>query len=297
MRLRNIVIMVLVFILLLSGCKEENSITKPKIDKNNLTIVTSFYPIYIMTLNIVKDIPNVEIKSMTRDQTGCLHDYQLIPDDIKCLEKADIFIVNGAGMESFIGKVIKQMPDIKIIEASKNIETINEKDTANPHLWVSVTNAVKQVENIYSQLILLDKKNAALYKKNKDQYVKKLEELKVKMHSELDNLKNRDIITFHEAFPYFALEFNLNIVRVIEREPGSQPSAKELAETIRIIKERNVKGLYAEPQYPAKSAETIAKETGLKVYYLDPCVTGKNDPDSYIKMMESNLEVLKTSLK
>ena len=84
---------------------------------------------------------------------------------------------------------------------------------------------------------------------------------------------------------------------VIEREPGSEPSSRELAETIETIKGKKVKALFAEPQYPAKAAETIARETGLKVYTLDPAVTGPDDPDAYIEIMDKNLKVLQQALK
>jgi zinc transport system substrate-binding protein len=120
------------------------------------------------------------------------------------------------------------------------------------------------------------------------------------MHFALENIKSRDIVTFHEAFPYFAREFDLNIVAVIEREPGTSPSPKELEETIRIVKGANVKALFAEPQYDAKSAKTIANETDAKIYTLDPMVTGdgsKDSIDAYITGMEANLKSLIEALK
>ena len=86
------------------------------------------------------------------------------------------------------------------------------------------------------------------------------------MHKTLDNLPNRDIITFHEAFPYFAEEFDLHIVKVVNREPDSQPSAKELADTIRLIESTGVKAVFAEPQYSTDAAQIIAQESGAEVY-------------------------------
>ena len=123
---------------------------------------------------------------------------------------------------------------------------------------------------------------------------------KAKMHSSLENVNSRDIITFHEAFPYFAREFNLNIVDVIEREPGTVPSPKDLEEAIKIVRDSKVKALFTEPQYPAKAAETIASETGAKIYALDPGVTGEADEnaaDDYLKLMENNLKSLEEALK
>ena len=117
------------------------------------------------------------------------------------------------------------------------------------------------------------------------------------MHSELAPYKGRSIITFHEAFPYFAQEFGFNIVAVVEREPGSEPSAKELADTIELVKKNGISTLFSEPQYPDSAAETIAKETGAKVYVLDPAVTGSDDYDAYLNIMENNLATLKLAFK
>src|SRR5207302_9864238 len=132
-------------------------------------------------------------------------------------------------------------------------------------------------------------------------YVNRLDTLRRKMHAALDGLKNRDIITFHEAFPYFAREFDLKIAGVVEREPGSEPNARELANTIETVRKTKVKALFAEPQYPSKSAEVIQRETGAPVRILDPAVTGPREPakarDSYIVAMEENLKVLVSALK
>ncbi len=267
----------------------------------SFSIVTSFYPIYISVVNVARDIPGIEVKNMTKPQTGCLHDYTLKPEDLKTLEQADVFVVNGAGMESFLDDVIKQQKQLKIVEASKDIPLLRD-DTGeeNAHVWVSVTNAVTQVNNIASQLSAIDAANAGRYAENAAAYVQKLEALKKDMHEAIDTLKNRDMITFHEAFPYFAQEFDLNIAAVVEREPGTEPTPKELAGIIDTVRQSGIKALFAEPQYSSKAADAIARETGAKVYTLDPVVTGEAGPDSfdaYIEAMEQNKKVLLEALK
>ena len=304
------------------GCN--NNVDSDKTtDDDTLNIVTSFYPLYISTINITKDIPNVTVTNMTKAQTGCLHDYQLTPQDLKTLENADILVINGAGMESFLDGVISQYPDLEIVDATKGLSLLeddthshddhdhdhdHDHDTEdddhdheyNAHVWVSVTGNIEEVKNISSQLEDLNPENKESYEANTNTYVAKLEDLKNEMHTELDNLPNRDIITFHEAFPYFAEEFNLNIAGVIEIEPDSEPSAKEIEDVINTIKTKNIKSLFTEPQYSSKVAETIATETGATVYELDPIVTGDSNPDAYndyINKMKKNLDVLKEALK
>lgn len=287
-----------ILLVMFSGCSAGGK-DKSAAGDNKLTIVTSFYPMYVQTINIARDIPGVEVVNMTEPQTGCLHDYPLTTDDMKLLENARIFVINGAGMEAFMEKVTGQMKDLKIVEAAKGIPLIEEEGEGNPHVWVSISMAIQQVNNITEQLAAFDPYHADRYKANGEAYVRKLEDLKTKMHTALDSLKSRNIVTFHEAFPYFAKEFNLNIKAVIEREPGTEPSAQELADTVKIIKDTGIRALFAEPQYSAKAADTIALETGARVYSLDPVVTGEanGDYDAYIRAMENNMKILQEALK
>lgn len=262
------------------------------------TVVCSFYPMYVMALNVVGDTAGVTVKCLTQPSTGCLHDYQLAPADLKTLGSASVFVVNGAGMEVFLDKALRQFPKLKTIEASQGIELTPDR---NPHVWLSVSRAMAQIRNLQRGLAAADPTHAAGYAAHAAAYLGKLEELRREMHAGLDGLAHRDIITFHEAFPYLADEFHLRIAGVIEREPGTAPSAGELAQTIRTIRQARVKALFAEPQYPAASAETIQRETGIRVSLLDPAVTGPRDPaqarDSYLQTMRTNLQALVAALR
>ena len=268
-------------------------------EAKDIKIVASFYPMYIMAKNVAKDVPGVSVQNLTPPLTGCLHDYTVTTNDMKKLADAQVFVANGAGMESFLDKIIAQHPNIKIMQLAEGIPLIkgegNEGD--NPHLWVSISNAIIQVKNLGKAMGEFDPSHKELYIKNTDNYVAKLEVLRQKMHSELAPYKGRSIITFHEAFPYFAQELDLKIAAVVEREPGSEPSAKELADTIELVKKNGIPVLFSEPQYPDSAAETIAKETGAKVYVLDPAVTGPDDYNAYINIMNDNLKVLKQAFK
>jgi len=263
-------------------------------------IVTSFYPMYVATINITDGVDGVEVYNMTKPQTGCLHDYQLMTEDMKTLEKADAFVINGAGMEDFMDKVTEQQKKLKVIDASRGIELIHDDEEGdNPHVWLSVTDAITQVRNIADQLKEADPTHAAAYEKNAAAYIEKLTSLKSEMHAALDTVPHKDIVTFHEAFPYFAKEFNLNIIGVVEREPGTEPTPTELQETIEQVNALPTKVLFTEPQYSPAAAETIARETGAKIYTLDPVVTGEATPaakNAYIDTMKKNMQVLKEAL-
>ena len=268
-----------------SGCTK-------KTQESGFKIVTSFYPLYISTLNITQGVDGVEVVNMAGQQTGCLHDYQLQNKDIKALEDADVFIINGAGMESFLDKVTEQLPSLSVGNASEEIELIDE----NPHVWVSISGCMKQVENITRILAEADPSHQEQYRTNGQAYLEKLEQLRNTMAEASEPLPNKQIVTMHEAFPYFAAEFGLEIVGVVNREPDSQPSAQELAETIDLVNELQVKAVFAEPQYSSSAADTIAQNSCARVYFLDPVVTGEDTPDAYLSAMEKNLEVLKEAL-
>ena len=262
-----------------------------------LNVVASFYPMYVTALNVTAEVPGVAVTCLTEPFVGCLHDYQLKPGDLKTLSKADVFVANGAGMESFLDKVLSQLPQVKIVDASQGAKLLPD---GNAHLWVSLTGAIAQTTRIAESLAKADPEHAALYRKNADAYNAKLQTLHDEMVAALKDVKNRNIITFHEAFPYFAAEFELNVVGVVEREPGAEPNARELADTIKLIRSKKAAALFAEPQYSSKSAEVIARETGLKVSFLDPVATGPVEPEKargyYLETMRKNLAALKEAL-
>ena len=293
-------LLLLVLSVALVGCGGTDKSAEKK-TAEPFRIVTSFYPMYVATINITDGVDGVEVYNMTKPQTGCLHDYQLMTEDMKTLEKADAFVINGAGMEDFMDKVTEQQKKLKVIDASRDIELIHDDEEGdNPHVWLSVTDAITQVRNIADQLKEADPAHAAAYEKNAVAYIEKLSSLKSEMHAALDNVPHKDIVTFHEAFPYFAKEFNLNIIGVVEREPGTEPTPTELQETIEQVNALPTKVLFTEPQYSPAAAETIARETGAKIYTLDPVVTGEATPaakNAYIDTMKKNMKTLQEALK
>lgn len=304
-----LIFLILVLALSLTGCNK----TSEEKSNSTLDIVTSFYPMYIATSNIINGAENVTLKILASPEVGCLHDYQLTVKDMMTLENAEVFVINGGGMESFLDKAISNYQNLKIVNAFIETESgdeleehheeeehnhsHNHESDVNAHIWVSVSLYIEQVEKICDGLKNIDPENAELYEKNKNIYINKLEKLKEEMHQKLDNVEKKNIVTFHEAFYYFAKEFGLNIVSVIEREPGTSPSAGELVKIIDEIESKDVNAIFVEPQYLKTAANTISSETGISVYELDPIVSGNLEKDAYEEKMKKNLEVLLEALK
>lgn len=99
---------------------------------DTLTVVTSFYPMYIATLNIVDGVDGVRLENLSEPQTGCLHDFQLTPEDMKLLSTADVFVINGGGIESFMSDVAKAYPKLDVVEACENVTLLSE-DAESDH--------------------------------------------------------------------------------------------------------------------------------------------------------------------
>ncbi|MGB9597351.1 MAG: metal ABC transporter substrate-binding protein, partial [Candidatus Poribacteria bacterium] len=166
----------------------------------------------------------------------------------------------------------------------------------NPHIWVSPKLAIIQVKNIQKALADADPSNAKLYLTNANKYIEKLNSISNELINASKTFKNRKIITFHDAFDYFARDFGLEVVGVIEVVPGQEPSAGELSKLIKMIKETKAGAIFSEPQYSEKVAITLSKETKVLIYQLDPSATGDGKPDTYEKIMRKNIEVLKKAL-
>ena len=263
----------------------------------SIRVVTSFYPLYVAALNVTEGAGGVEVHNLASPHIGCLHDYQLTAGDARKLSDADLLIVNGAGMESYLGKIRAQYPQLKIIEASEGLRLLD----GNPHVWVSPAGARSQVDNIARALAEADPANAARYAANAAAYNGRLAAFETRMKSELSALAGTPVVAQHDSFPYLAKDLGLEVVGVIEEGDGHEPDASGLARTVDLVRAKKVKIIFSEPQYSERLAQTVARETGAVVLRLDPVVQGPADPDrargAWFEAMERDLSVLRGALR
>ena len=290
-------------LLLSGGCAAENAPRK-------WTVVTTFYPMYVFTQNVAQGAEGVRVVSMAQEDVGCLHDYQLKTQDMVLLEEADVLVINGGGMEPFMDRVIALRGELPVIVASEGIQMLpgdhdhdhsahegDEDEPFNAHVWLDPALAIRQVENIAQGLSQADPQNASLYAANAQAYTQRLLLLDDELRARLGALAGEEIVTFHEAFDYFATAYDLHIAGVIEQEAGEEPGTRDLAKTCDLVIERGVRALFVEPQYPQRAAETVARETGAAVYTLDPAVSGDGEMDSYERIMRQNAATLLEALQ
>lgn len=267
----------------------------PQKATKNKTIVTSFYPVYIATMNIV-DGADVNLKNLSEPKTGCLHDFQLTTQDMKLISSSDIFVANGAGMESFLGTVVKEYKNVKIIDSSKGIDLITEDGEKNAHTWMGTYTYRQQVKNIAKQLAKADPDNANVYLKNAKKYDEKLKKIQKREKELLAKNSAKNIIVFHEAFEYTAKGLNLDVKYELDLDEERQVSAGEIADVLTHIKENNVKYIFAEKKYAKSVGDAVERESNVKVIYLNPLNRGKYEKDAYIKGITQNLDKIEKTM-
>ena len=280
------------------------------------TVVTSFYPIYLFAMNLLDGLESVTLTNLADTNTGCLHDYQLQTGDMKELAQADTFLINGAGMESYLSGVFEAFPSLPVVDASQGVTLLEDcsdhgheehddhdghdhSHAYNAHIWLDAQNAILMVNNLAEGLIAALPTHSDAIAANRDAYLQRLTALDQELAAALIDLPRKDIITFHEAFPYFANAYGLHVAAVVNRDPDDALSPRALAELCKTVISLGTPPLFTEPQYEDMAAQTIARETGAALYTLDPIVTGpaSDIPLTYYEdVMRRNLAILLEAL-
>lgn len=313
MKNKYVFVTVLLLVLLLTGAgltqlyvKEET-----KQQDSELTVVTSFYPMYIAAMNVIGDTPGVDLQNLSEPQTGCLHDYQLTPADMKLLSGADVFIVNGGGIESFLSDVAADYKNLSIVNACEGLNLLSEEDEGeehahgdahedghnhgdvNAHAWMSIALYKQQVENILEGLCRIDLKHQDAYESNAKEYLAKLEDLEREQQSLKEELAGKHIVIFHEAYAYVAEDYDMEISYTMDLDEERQVSAGEVADVMEAIEKNDISVVLAEELYGKDMGDTVERETDAKVCYLDTLTRGEYEKDSYLDAMRHNMELLK----
>ena len=267
---------------------------------SELRVLTSFLPIYLFTQNVVGTAKGITVEMMLPAVLGCPHDYSLSPGDMKKIAAADLFIVNGFGMEEFLGAPVQRAhPGIRVVESASSVSPLPSPGghgERNPHTWVSPRNAILQVRAIEKALAEASPENKPIFRRNADAYVGRLNTLVKELDEAATRFRDRNIVVFHNVFDYLARDLHLAVVGRIEETPGQEPSAGEMQALINVIRQRGAAAVFAEPQYSAKLARAIAGEAGVPLRTLDPVATGSTVPTFYEDAMRQNLRTLKEVL-
>ncbi|WP_036729976.1 metal ABC transporter substrate-binding protein [Peptoniphilus mikwangii] len=303
LKLFSIIIVLIVFTVGCGNVGDKNNKTDEETE-GKLKVYASIYPMYDFADKIGGDKIDLNLVIPNGQEP---HDWEPSQDDIKKLENADVFIYNGAGLESWTDDVLSSVnnKDLAVVEASDRIELIEgqhhhheeheeveehnhhheEHEEAkehnhhheeehehglDPHVWISPKNAIIELENIAKAFSEKDPGNAQYYNANLEKYKAEFEQLDKLYAEELAKVPNRTIVVSHEAYGYLCHEYGLEQVGIEGVNAESEPDAKTMAQIIEFVREKGINTIFTEELIEPKVADTIAAETGAKTVVLSP---------------------------
>jgi zinc transport system substrate-binding protein len=289
-RMNKISLLVLILlVLLLSGCVSENE------SAGKVRVATTIIPLGEFVQAVGGDRVAVTVLVPPGSDP---HTFEPSPSQIRDVANADVYVENGAGLESWMSNILKVNPHMLVVDSSKGVdlvagesESVSEARSFDPHIWLSPRDAVIQVQNICDGLIAVDPAGKDYYINNKKNYTAKLKELDAYLNSTFVAIEKKKFVVLHPAWTYFARNYGLEQIAIEAEE--KEPGPRLLAEIIEACKENNITTVFVEPQYNPKMAEVIAQEIQGKVVSID----GLAPTPSYIDNLKSVGEKIAESLR
>ena len=215
----------------------------------------------------------------------------MTPEDMKLLGMADVFIINGGGIESFMEEVAAAYPQLTVIVAGEYLEPLTDGEESNAHTWMSISRYREMVETIAEKLGEADNARRDFYGANAQDYDRKLARLEARQEA-LAESGRVNVILFHEAFDYVAESYGMRVALTLDFDEERQVSAGEVADVVETIREDGVSLILAEERYGKAMACAVQQETDVTVLYLNPLNRGDYDADSYLEGMADNIALL-----
>lgn len=284
-------------------------------EPSQVNIVATTYPTYLAALAVTDGVEGVSVSRLDTGSVSCLHDYTLTVNDMKKLSRADVIVMNGAGLEDFMSDALAST-DALVIDCSEHIELLpatehhehehhEEHGHFDPHYWMDPLNFHTMVNNVRRGLwnlfpgevapdlsantTLAGEQLWALYDLGL-YYLYPQSEHAVFVPG---------LITFHDGFQYLAQTFHLPLLTSIEEDAGSEASAKEMEEIIQLVKNKDIPVIFTETNGSDATAKAIARETGCTVAQLslimdgrEPTTEDSSPTTPYIELMLNNIHTL-----
>lgn len=275
----SILVIFVVLITALSGCNA------PQVSQK-LKVGVTIYPFFDAVKSIGGDLVDVILIVPVGSSP---HDYAVTPRDIKNLQGAKVIFENGFGLEAFLTPILNSV-NAEVVNVSEGLSDVVTKHDGNPHLWLNPQYFVSQSGAIKDTLCRLDPQNAPFYEKNYGSYRNAILSKAEVLRKEVSQLKNKNLVTFHDAFPYFAEYFGLNILASVETDPNRLPTPKDILNIESLIEKYHVKVVFKEPQLSPDIYKSIVDDTGVAVVSLDPL--GGGTIKTYNDLMEYNVDTI-----
>lgn len=254
------------------------------------TILATTYPMYYLTSRLTQGLEDITLEQMVTEPVSCLHDYTLTTEQMKKIERADLIVLNGCGLEDFMADALEGVSPEGIIDCG------SANFAEDPHYWLNPNSYANAGRTLLEALTARYPSRSKALEQNWAQLNQELEELYLnKMQdTELQTfLSCREMITFHDGFSYFANAMGLTIAASIEEEEGAEASASEIKAICDLIARDNIPAIFVEKNGSTNAAEIIARETGVEIFTLTTIMDGETD---YFTAMEENIQAVKEAL-
>lgn len=275
MKRNTLILVTILLVLISSGCVKENKALD--VEDDLLSISVSILPEAYFVDRIAGEKASVNVMVGPGDDP---HAYEPTPEQMRQLEKADLYFSIGVEFESvWLPRFQNTNKNLLIIDAAEGVERIpmaaatssedhEDHGEFDPHIWLSPSRVRMIVQNITESLIEIDPKNSDFYQTNLAVMLSDIDLLDEYIHKKLDGITNRYFITYHPAWGYFASEYGLEMIAI--EIGGQEPGAESMAETLDLMKQYQLDEIFIQKEFSAKSAQAIADISGASVVVLDP---------------------------
>ncbi|NPA31272.1 MAG: zinc ABC transporter substrate-binding protein [Chloroflexi bacterium] len=272
----------------IGGCQAAAA-TPPPADR--LVVVASIAPL----ADLVRQVGGDQVAVTQMVPLGSNpHTFEPTPAQMRAVSQAQLLVLNGAGLEPWAEDVIQaaENPDLQVLVLAEGLPLLDR----NPHLWLNPRYMMQFTDKVAAALADLDPEHAADYRQRAAAYRAELERLDADIRAALAQVPSRKVVTLHAAWDYFAQEYGLEVVAVIEPTPGREPSPAEVAALVELIRREQVPVIIVESQPTPPVARVLADETGARVVYLEP-LGGPPPLDTYLGLMRANVQTLVDALR
>jgi zinc transport system substrate-binding protein len=285
-----------------------SSLFEDKDSSSEFKIAASIFPLADIARNIAGD--NAEVVQILPSGASP-HTFDPSPSQQAALNGSEIMFMIGHDLDNWAEKLAKNTSnniEIIVVDSGVELEESNhetegdyeeeghEEEGVNPHYWMSYTNTILIAENIKDALVKIDGKNSKVYESNFEKYKSQVQASFDNQKSLFEELDKREIITFHDAFGYFADDLGIEVAAVVEEFPGKEPTASYLSELGEIIEKTGIKTFFKEPQLSDSIISALASDYNASVENLDPIGGTSQETSTFLKTLEFNAQKIYNSL-
>lgn len=295
----------IIIILFIAGCGTDVE-NASKDNEDKIQVIATYSIIYDIVKNVGGD--RVEVHSLAPVGSNP-HEYDPLPKDVQLTTDADVVFYNGLNLEggnSWFEKLLltanKSGEDAPVFRLSEGVEpkyltTKGKESEEDPHAWLDVRNGIKYAENTKNALIKIDPAHADVYEQNAKEYITKLQNLHEEAVSRYNEIpqEKRLLITSEGAFKYFSAAYGFDAAYIWEINAENQGSPDQVSTLVDFIRSKKDPVLFVETSIDPRSMEMVSAETGVPIFgkvFTDSIGKPGEDGDTYIKMMEWNIDMI-----